>query len=234
MHEKKQQYGEQTIAGSVGGWREKQTVGEGAVPLNYDNVEELSKKGVDVDNTYIRDSNVTFLSNPELYDIIWPYIREANARAGWNFDWDYTEDFQFTKYAVGQFYGWHTDSSEEPYREFNPDVDAIHKNPDGSPALDQYGNLMPEDHEATTNPRMIGKIRKLSVTVSLNDSSEYEGGNLEFDLGPHRKDRYFRCNEIGPKGSVIVFPSFIPHRVLPVTKGTRYSLVCWSLGAPFR
>ena len=36
------------------------------------------------------------------------------------------------------------------------------------------------------------------------------------------------------KGSVIVFPSFVWHRVAPVTKGTRYSLVIWNLGFPFR
>ncbi|BCU99421.1 MAG: hypothetical protein CM15mV27_1400 [Caudoviricetes sp.] len=32
-----------------------------------------------------------------------------------------------------------------------------------------------------------------------------------------------------PKGSIVVFPSFVYHRVIPVTKGTRYSLVCWSV-----
>ena len=36
------------------------------------------------------------------------------------------------------------------------------------------------------------------------------------------------------KGSIIVFPSFVWHRVKPVTKGTRYSLVIWNLGYPFK
>ena len=35
------------------------------------------------------------------------------------------------------------------------------------------------------------------------------------------------------EGSIIVFPSFINHRVAPVTKGTRYSLVAWFVGPPF-
>jgi len=35
-------------------------------------------------------------------------------------------------------------------------------------------------------------------------------------------------------GSVIIFPSFVWHRVKPVTKGIRHSLVCWNLGYPFR
>jgi len=42
------------------------------------------------------------------------------------------------------------------------------------------------------------------------------------------------CTEIRPKGSIVVFPSYVFHRVTPVTRGTRYSLVCWSVGKPFR
>ena len=42
------------------------------------------------------------------------------------------------------------------------------------------------------------------------------------------------AKEITPKGSIIVFPSFVWHRVKPVTKGLRYSLVNWNLGWPFK
>ena len=40
--------------------------------------------------------------------------------------------------------------------------------------------------------------------------------------------------EILPKGSIVVFPSHLWHRVKPVTRGTRYSLVVWHLGYPFK
>jgi PKHD-type hydroxylase len=116
----------------------------------------------------------------------------------------------------------------------NPEVDLYHKNTDGTTMLDLFGEPMPEDHTATTNEKMIGKIRKLSVTISLNEPTEYKGGNLRFDLGPHRPDRYHTCKEIRPRGSVVVFPSHIQHQVTPVTFGTRYSLVAWNLGKPFR
>jgi predicted 2-oxoglutarate/Fe(II)-dependent dioxygenase YbiX len=43
-----------------------------------------------------------------------------------------------------------------------------------------------------------------------------------------------QCKEILPKGSIIIFPSFVWHRVKPVTKGARYSLVVWNLGYPFK
>ena len=80
----------------------------------------------------------------------------------------------------------------------------------------------------------VGKVRKLSVTINLNKPGDYEGGNLKFDFGPHTEgERYHECTEIRPQGSIIVFPSFIAHQVTPITKGTRYSLVLWSLGQPF-
>ena len=85
-----------------------------------------------------------------------------------------------------------------------------------------------------------GRIRKLSMTCQLTDGSEYKGGELEFDFrnyDPHMRDELkhrVQCKEILPKGSIIVFPSFVWHRVKPVTSGTRYSLVVWHLGRPFK
>ena len=78
-----------------------------------------------------------------------------------------------------------------------------------------------------------GLIRKLSVIVALSDSSEYEGGELEFDFRDKSKKEIIICNELKNKGSMIVFPSFVWHRVKPVTKGLRYSLVAWNLGQPY-
>ena len=89
------------------------------------------------------------------------------------------------------------------------------------------------------DPTMV-RIRKLSMTCQLTDGSEYKGGELEFDFrnyDPHMRDESkhrIQCKEILPKGSIIVFPSFVWHRVKPVTSGTRYSLVVWHLGGPFR
>ena len=85
-----------------------------------------------------------------------------------------------------------------------------------------------------------GKIRKLSMTCQLTDGSEYDGGELEFDFRqyePPMRDESIhlkQAKEILAKGSIIVFPSFVWHRVKPVTKGVRYSLVMWNLGYPFK
>jgi PKHD-type hydroxylase len=70
--------------------------------------------------------------------------------------------------------------------------------------------------------------RKVSVTVQLSDSDEYEGGDLEFMRGS--------TAEQAPrgKGVVVIFPSYMLHRVTPITKGTRKSFVLWLGGSHYR
>ena len=151
-----------------------------------------------------RDSNIVWFNDRWVYREIQPYVHQANKNAGWNFNWDYSESCQFTIYKKGQYYDWHCDSWDKPYA-----VDGPTK----------------------------GKIRKLSVTVSLTDPKEYKGGELQFDFRQQDPDKprdIRTCTEILPKGSLVVFPSFVWHRVKPVTKGIRHSLVVWNLGYPFQ
>ena len=70
--------------------------------------------------------------------------------------------------------------------------------------------------------------RKLSLTVQLSDASDYDGGDLEFRQGASviAAPRH--------RGAVVAFPSWAPHRVTPVTRGTRRSLVAWVGGPSFR
>ena len=65
--------------------------------------------------------------------------------------------------------------------------------------------------------------RKISVTVQLSDPDSYKGGDIEFDELTTNAD--FRS-----KGTVLMFPSYLRHRVLPVTAGTRRALVAWFSG----
>ena len=45
----------------------------------------------------------------------------SKSNAGWNFEWDFSESCQFTKYKKGQYYDWHCDSWDRPYiRQDNP------------------------------------------------------------------------------------------------------------------
>jgi len=75
------------------------------------------------------------------------------------------------------------------------------------------------------NNNLDGTTRKISMVCWLNN--DYEGGEFVFwdeqdnPLNP-------------PKGTIVFFPSWIPHKVNPVTKGERYSLVAWFRGEPIR
>ena len=87
----------------------------------------------------------------------------------------------------------------------------------------------------TKNDDLVGKIRKLSVTVNLTPPESYDGGNLKFDFGKHIEGEQFHEAEIArEQGTVIVVPSYMNHCVTPVTRGTRYSLVLWCSGRPFK
>jgi|TARA_R100001530_G_scaffold127717_1_gene97024 PKHD-type hydroxylase len=80
-------------------------------------------------------------------------------------------------------------------------------------------------------PTPTNRQRKLSITISLNDSSEYEGGEFKLMLSPNEVRE---IPELKKKGTVVVFPSSTWHKIEPVTKGKRYSLVAWAEGFSFK
>ena len=69
-------------------------------------------------------------------------------------------------------------------------------------------------------------VRKISMTLLLSKDDEFEGGGLEL----MSEGKFARPKQ----GHAIFFASFIRHRVVPVTKGTRRSLVMWFGGTPFK
>ena len=69
-------------------------------------------------------------------------------------------------------------------------------------------------------------VRKISMTLLLSDPSTFEGGELEF----MHKGRIAKLKQ----GQAIFFASWLQHRVKPVTKGERKSLVMWFGGPPFK
>ena len=69
-------------------------------------------------------------------------------------------------------------------------------------------------------------VRKISMTVLLSPESQFEGGDLEI-TAPNKRAKL-------KQGHAIVFASFLNHRVAPVTRGVRQSLVMWFGGEPFK
>lgn len=66
---------------------------------------------------------------------------------------------------------------------------------------------------------------KLTFVIQLSTPDEYDGGELQFNNG----NIMLASKEIG---SIIVFPSYLLHRVTPITRGIRRSLVIWADGPP--
>ena len=69
-------------------------------------------------------------------------------------------------------------------------------------------------------------VRKISMTVLLSPENQFEGGDLEL-MAPGKRVKL-------KQGHAIIFASFLNHRVAPVIKGVRQSLVMWFGGEPFK
>jgi len=159
------------------------------------------KKGDYKPDPKSRISDIAWCSEQWLYDIIWPFMQEANDQAGWKYHIKAAESNQITRYKKGGFYNLHSDGRGDH--------------------LSAYDN--------PTNAFMHGHVRKLSMSVILNDN--FEGGGFEF--ATYGKEECTISVVEATAGSVIVFPSHMEHRVVPVTKGIRYSVVTWFVGPPF-
>ena len=100
-----------------------------------------------------------------------------------------------------------------------------------------YGWHKDDDGNAIDEPN---KIRKLTAVLVISNPDTFEGGELQFyngdrpmeDMGEITAEQV--TNDIKAQGSVIVFDSRDWHRVTPVTKGVRYSIVCWTVGPNFK
>jgi PKHD-type hydroxylase len=74
------------------------------------------------------------------------------------------------------------------------------------------------------------ETRKLSLSLLLNEpGKDFEGGDFQLNLGSEAGALTVESR----KGRIIAFPSWVIHRVGPVTKGVRRSLVVWVTGPKF-
>ena len=165
-----------------------------------DEERKTGRKGDYKPDSKTRISDVFWTTEQWIYDLTFPYMAEANKKSGWNLDIRAAESMQITRYRKGGFYNFHKDGQADHLSAYD----------------------MPN------NPFMHGHVRKISMSIILNDN--FEGGAFEF--ASYAKEE---CN-ITPieakAGDIIFFTSGMEHRVAPVTKGIRYSLVNWFVGPP--
>ena len=103
-----------------------------------------------------------------------------------------------------------------------------------APDIDKRGKPGKYDWHIDVGPGAVPSMRKLSYSILLNPG-EYEGGEFISKIG--RLDVAFEGTGDTKQdltGTMILFPSYLLHRIAEVSKGTRYSLVLWSLGQPFK
>jgi len=161
----------------------------------------------------IRNSKNTWIPTTHwIYGFIWSYVLRANRE---NFRYDLTsidnESMQYTCYGEGEYYQWHTDDSGDSHVALS----SIITSDKGQPTND-YLALQTE------------YVRKLSFSLMLSDADDYEGGNFQI------LDNKKTCFLPRKRGTLIIFDSRTPHRVLKVTKGQRKSLVGWCIGPRWR
>ena len=196
--------------------------------VNFD-VEEIIKRSEEqifkvanqkrTDGSSFRNSNVTWIDDSNKNDaLVWPELTKQITQQvnninnkHWGFDLSKCEPLQYSIYNKGDYYNWHNDQRESAYED--------------------------------------GLARKLSFTVFLNE--DYDGGDFQIvELSAAKKLPKLNVENVsatllvneggmitGPQpsaGTMIVFPSYLWHRVEPVIKGPRKSLVGWFLGKPFK
>lgn len=96
----------------------------------------------------------------------------------------------------------------------------------------QYGKYKADGHyewHIDSGPNL-PVHRKLTFILALSDVNTYEGGELLINLtGDPAHAQSMKIE----KGDLVVFPSFVPHKVSPVTAGERITLVTWATGPKF-
>ena len=177
---------------------------------NLDTDEVNEKSVVYVDKRKRNALNAWFPSEHWIGGFLWHYVMMAN-RMNFLYDIDHVDrnSLQYTVYNEGHFYGWHNDGGLPIC--YSP----ISNGNEGN--LEQLS----QDFIATN----CEKVRKLSFSLLLSDPETYEGGN--FQLLDENEKTYIAPRQ---KGSIILFDSRARHRVTPVRKGTRKSIVGWTVG----
>ena len=169
-----------------------------------------SKVSNDELNLKIRNSKNSWIpTNHWIAGFMWHYVTKANRE---NFLYNITnidgESMQYTLYGPGEFYDWHLDEGLSTM--YKPQSSGCRNDPE---IIQDFINVNVE------------QVRKLSLIVQLSDPEDYDGGNVEIE---DESGNSYILPRI--KGTVAVFDSRSKHKVHPITRGLRKSLVAWING----
>ena len=173
---------------------------------------------------FVNNPNMAFVGgtgNPRNKKELKNLLEKRNSNISWINDWWVKKEIKPYVDRANKMAGWNFDittSEAFQFTKYNKEQ-----------FYDWHTDAFDTPH---TDGEWKGLIRKLSITVSLSDPRDYEGGFLEFAVPHHEptKCEFIKARQAMPRGSIIVFPSYTWHRVTPLTSGTRLSLVQWNLG----
>ena len=172
--------------------------------LNAQQASVREQDGTDVVRQDARKTQVAFWQANHWVNGLLEHHIKMANRELWNYHLTITQGVQFGIYGPGDNYDWHKDEFDKPFDE-------------------------------NSAPAWQGQARKVSAVLNLSDADSYTGGNLKFknfygqEVGGPEFDKRMRR-----KGSLIVFPAYVFHTVVPVETGERCSLASWMLGEPFK
>ena len=108
----------------------------------------------------------------------------------------------------------------------------VHLSEQGQYAEYSKGGFYNWHMDSDIDMKLMPTVRKISMTLVLNDLKDFEGGDLEIFCGDtlDSEKNKFKLKQ----GYAVFFASFLLHRVMPVIKGNRKSLVMWFGGSPLR
>lgn len=173
---------------------------------------ESAEDGKHHGSDQVRKSKIIWFNDKAISNILMTCMKIANYETGWQYEITGHETLQMTRYDEGGEYNWHVDGDATAWGKKNFDFKNERK------------------LTSTLEPALLGTIRKLSASLIIND--DFEGGHFEtMRLGD---GKVIKSKVEAKPGSAIIFPSYVTHRVTPVTKGTRYSIVVWFAGPPFK
>lgn len=170
--------------------------------------------GDHIDDTQRNSKNAWIPSDHWVAGFLWHYVQKAN-RANFLYDLSHLdcESLQYTRYEVGDYYNWHIDSG------LNVQHRPTYTHISAESSLDN-DNFLQDKLKISSE-----FVRKLSFSLQLSHPDDYEGGNIQ--LMDENNRSYIAPRQ---RGSIILFDSRTPHRVLKVKKGERRSIVGWVCG----
>lgn len=193
-------------------------VQEGRIGKDNEDVDAPDGAGHGKQDDSIRTSTVKWFTDatmpPHINQKIYDLTCQANDETGWQHNFDYKENTQYTVYHAdnekpkGDFYTWHTDAGPIPYD------NGMHRKLSCTIQISD-----PDDYEGGhfqwLEPQRQFDKMQLQPTIDVDQC---------VCTAP------FSAKELG---SMIIFPSFLYHQVTPVTRGVRKSLVSWFVGKPY-